>query len=879
MKNKFMKKKLILTGALLVAISLGIVGMSAFEAHVVNVTAKIENAMLVPQELGGLNFGTVFPEEVAYKNIDIQLSQSFLDEPRVDDVEYMIRQKPKCGVPVSNTNPQEYSSFPQVTEDAQGNFICPDGSVPLPLLCPYLSKYELDEAGATTTNGIAAFHGPLTGWTMTDTMAYQQIGRLSKQDGKISASWLIDLHAPCFKGECAQDNVVPLAYQADPKIEHQMFGCDLWVEVTNISLPPTSLTVIKHVINDNGGTKVATDFTMNVAGTGVSNPSFPGAESPGINVTLSPGSYTVTESSMPGYNAAQSADCVGTIAQGQHKTCVITNDDIGPTLTVNKVLDPGNDPGKFDLYIDDGIIVDNVGNGGTTGAVPLLAGAHSVKEEAHTGTDINNYSSVFSGACDSQGNVNLSVGDTKTCTITNTRKSTIKVTKIMVPSTDPGKFHLYIDNVLHALSVGNGGTTGAITVAPGVHNVSEAANNGTNLNDYISVVGGDCASDGDVTVNTGDTKNCTITNTRKNGTLTVKKVLIPASDTGKFNLTIDGVVKATDVGDGGTTGAVVVSPGAHNALEAAGTGTNLGNYNSVISGDCDAAGDVTVNPGDSKTCMITNTLMPGHLIVHKAVVNHVEGTTVTAADFQMTVDGNNVVQDASNVVTPGNHTVGENSSPNYTTTFSAECPGGVANVPAGGTVTCTVTNEQKFATLTLNKVVNNIHGGNHVAANFLLYASGDDATTQLTNGVAKNVAVGSLFINEQGVAGYQAVFTGDCDVSGQITLAAGDVKQCTITNTDLPPSITLVKVVDSGTASPLSFTLRIDTVFAPQSSSVGVTSNSAHIINEDAHTGYHFVSMSGTGSQGALCPTTLGGTVTLNEGENITCTIHNTINP
>jgi hypothetical protein len=873
-----MKKKLILTGGMLVAITLSIVGMSAFEAHVVNVTAKIENALVVPQELEGLGFGTVFPEEVLYKNLDIQLSQSFLDEPRVDDVEYMIRQKPKCGVPVSNTNPQQYSSFPQVAHLPDGTFQCPDGSVMLPFLCPYLSKRELDERGATTTNGIDAFHGPLTGWTMVDTMAYQQIGRLSKQDGKIKASWLIDLHAPCFKGECAQDNVIPPAYQADPKFEHQMFGCDLWVEVTNISLPSTSLTVIKHVINDNGGTKVASDFTMNVAGTGVSNPSFPGTESPGINVTLSPGSYTVTESAMPGYNAAQSADCVGTIAQGQHKTCVITNDDIGPTLTVNKVLDPANDAGKFDLFIDDGIIVDDVGNGGTTGAVPLIAGAHTVKEEAHAGTDINNYTSVFSGDCDSQGNVNLSVGDTKTCTITNTRKSTIKVTKIMVPNTDPGKFHLYIDNVLHALSVGDGGTTGAITVAPGVHNVSEAANNGTNLNDYISVVGGDCASNGDVTVNTGDTKVCTITNTRKNGILTVNKVLIPSSDTGKFDLTIDGVVNAADVGDGGSTGAVVVTPGVHIVLEAGGTGTDLGNYISAISGDCNAAGEVTVNPGDAKTCTITNTLNPGHLIVHKVVVNEVEGTTVTAADFQMTVDGNNVVQDASNTVTPGNHTVSEASNPNYNVSFSAECPGGIANVPAGATVTCTVTNTQKFATLTLFKDVNNNFGGNNVDSDFHLFASGLDATTELIDGVPKKVVIGSLFINEAGVIGYQAGFTGDCNGSGQIALAEGDVKQCTITNTDIPPSITLVKVVDSGPASPFSFGLQLNGSLVAQGSSVGVTSNSAHAITEVSPNGYHFVSMSGVGSQGSVCPASLGGTVTLNEGETITCTIHNAQN-
>jgi hypothetical protein len=872
-----MKKKLILTGGMLVAISLGIVGMSAFEAHVVNVTAKIENALLVPQELDGLGFGTVFPEEVAYKNLNIQLSQSFLDEPRVDDVEYMIRQKPKCGVPVPGTDPVQYSSFPQVTENESGDYICPKPSVILPLLCPYLSKHELDERGATTTNGIDAFHGPIDEWMVTDTLAYQQLGRLSKADGKIAAAWLIDLHAPCFKGECAQDNVIPLAYQADPKFEHQMFGCDLWVEVTNISVPTTSLTVIKHVI---GGPKAASDFTMNVSGVNVSNPIFPGAESPGVNVSLGAGAYTVTEGTVAGYNAAQSADCVGTISTGQHKTCVITNTYESPTITINKVLIPADNSGAFDLQIDNVTYATNVGNGGTTGPIPVSVGPHTVGEIAGTNTDLSGYVIEINGDCTNDGKVNIVEGQHATCTIINHLKdTTLTVNKVLVPADDPGKFNLQINGTTHATSVGNGGTTGAVNFSPPANlTVSETAGDNTDLSHYDTVISGACGSDGKVTLLPGQQKVCTITNTLKKATLTVNKVLVPENDPGKFNLTIDGVVKATDVGNGGTTGAVEVTPGDHNVLEEAGTGTDLGNYISVINGSCDAAGKVTIGAGENKVCTITNRLNPGKLIVHKEVVNEVEGTIVTAADFQMKVDDVNVVQDAENIVTPGNHIVSEASNPNYNVSFSAECPNGIANVAPGATVTCMVTNHQKFATLTLNKVVNNIHGGNHVVADFLLYASGADATTQLSAGVPKKVVVGSLFINEAGVIGYQAAFTGDCNVSGQIPLAEGDVKQCTITNTDLPPSITLVKVVDVGPASPFSFGLLVDGQVVPPGNSYGVTSNTAHVINENSPANYHFVSMSGVGSQGSVCPGTLGGTVTLNEGETITCTIHNAIN-
>src|SRR3989344_8354425 len=73
---------------------------AAFEAHVVNVTARIENALSVPVE--PIAFGTVFPQEKLFRELPVRLSQSFFDEGRVDDVEYFIRQKPKCGVTTDN---------------------------------------------------------------------------------------------------------------------------------------------------------------------------------------------------------------------------------------------------------------------------------------------------------------------------------------------------------------------------------------------------------------------------------------------------------------------------------------------------------------------------------------------------------------------------------------------------------------------------------------------------------------------------------------------------------------------------------------------------------------------------------------------------------
>src|SRR2546421_647552 len=95
------------------------------------------------------------------------------------------------------------------------------------------------------------------------------------------------------------------------------------------------LIVIKHVVKDNGGSASASDFTMTINGvTATGGNSFPGAESPGTNKTVTPGSYNVTETGPAGYVAFPSADCTGTIALGQTKTCTIVNNDIAPRLTM-----------------------------------------------------------------------------------------------------------------------------------------------------------------------------------------------------------------------------------------------------------------------------------------------------------------------------------------------------------------------------------------------------------------------------------------------------------------------------------------------------------------------------------------------------------------
>lgn len=95
--------------------------------------------------------------------------------------------------------------------------------------------------------------------------------------------------------------------------------------------PVGTLTVIKTVINDNGGTAHADDFNLTVANT---KGSIIEEVESGVGIGLPVGEYVVSETNLPGYVAGLwGGDCDGngnvTIGGNENKTCTITNDDAG----------------------------------------------------------------------------------------------------------------------------------------------------------------------------------------------------------------------------------------------------------------------------------------------------------------------------------------------------------------------------------------------------------------------------------------------------------------------------------------------------------------------------------------------------------------------
>ena len=643
---------------------------------------------------------------------------------------------------------------------------------------------------------------------------------------------------------------------------------------TNTQTP--KLTVIKHVINDNGGTKTASDFTVNVTATNPSSSSFPGAESPGTTITLDAGSYSVDEGAHAGYAKTLSADCSGTIAPGDNKTCTITNNDIAPKLIVIKhvINDNGGTATAANFTLDSGganDTPDNFAGAESPGTeVTLDAGSYNVTESGPSG-----YTASFSADCSGS----IAVGDTKTCTVTNDDQAAkLIVIKHVINDNggsataanftlDSGGSNDTPDNFAGAESPGT-----EVTLDAGSYNVTESGPSG-----YTASFSADCSG----TIANGQTKTCTVTNDDQAAKLIVIKHVINDNggtataanftlDSGGANDTPDNFAGAESPGT-----EVTLDAGSYNVTESGPSG-----YTASFSADCSG----TIGNGQTKTCTVTNDDQAAKLIVIKHVINN-NGGTATAANFTLDSGGTNDSPDnfagaespgTEVTLDAGSYNVTETGPSGYTASFSAYCSGTIAN---GQTKTCTVTNDDQAAKLIVIKHVINDNGGTATAANFTLDSGGandtpDDFAGAESPGTQVTLDAGSYNVTETGPAGYAASFSAYC--SG--TIANGQTKTCTVTNNDISPTLRVIKdvVPDSDTSS--RFNLQIDGVTA--GANVGDNGSTGFVpVNAGNHT---VGETAGTATSLSDYTSVIGGdcaangTVSLALAQNKTCTITNT---
>ncbi|MFH1866602.1 MAG: VWA domain-containing protein [Patescibacteria group bacterium] len=227
-------KKILLWLGIAFFVILSIPAFSAFESSVINVFAHIENSLAV--STGHLNFGNVFPQQYQERIFSVNLSETFLNTDTVIGVDYTIKQKPKPR-PASYDEGGRFINFFEAHQyclDNQGDN--PAGANYDPdyydfcyrTLCPFLSKLPRDIPSESDTGVSSYFQGDHCSVPDPE----QAFGSLSKPDQDITDIWTIDLKVPPIDGYVGQDwpNGCPII-----ELEDDMdFGCDLWIEITNI---------------------------------------------------------------------------------------------------------------------------------------------------------------------------------------------------------------------------------------------------------------------------------------------------------------------------------------------------------------------------------------------------------------------------------------------------------------------------------------------------------------------------------------------------------------------------------------------------------------------------------------------------------------------
>src|SRR3989344_4952495 len=277
-------------------------------------------------------------------------------------------------------------------------------------------------------------------------------------------------YTPSYTGDCnAQGSITVVA--------GQHYTCN----ILNTFAPPTTgtLTVVKNVSNNNGGSAVPGSFNIHVKSGGSDVTGSPQAGSAsGTVYTLAGGAYTVSEDAVSGYTGSFSQSCSGgnvTVVNGQNVTCTITNNDIQPKITVTKTV--VNNSGTGSSAVGDFTL--SVGQTQVTSGVEvgINVGTYTVSEQGPSG-----YTAAFGGDCDSNGMVTLNPGDVKACSIENNdnpppppTQGQLTVTKVV--TNDNGGTSVVSD---FALSVGQTSVTsgGANNFDPGDYNVSESGPSG-----------------------------------------------------------------------------------------------------------------------------------------------------------------------------------------------------------------------------------------------------------------------------------------------------------------------------------------------------------------------------------------------------------------
>ncbi|NMM24120.1 MAG: hypothetical protein HHJ11_11580 [Phycicoccus sp.] len=346
-----------------------------------------------------------------------------------------------------------------------------------------------------------------------------------------------------------------------------------------------------------------------------------------------------------------------------------------------------------------------------------------------------------------------------------------------------------------------------------------------------------------------------------------------------------------------------VVPGKTYVLSESGPSGYAGTW-SCVGGTFTAPDEVLLAAGHNATCTVNNVAQPAHLTLVKTVVNTHGGTAANTAWTLAAagptpfsgVTGTSAV--TSVAVDAGVYNLSESGGPGGYGASGWECTAGSLvgaqlTLVLNQSATCTITNTDQSAHLTLVKTVSNFFGGLEPVSAWTLTATGPTTITGITGADAVTsapVSAGSYTLSEVGPLGYAGTWScsgGAFTDPDHVVLALGQDATCTISNVDLPAHLTLVKAVvntHGGTAANTAWTL---TATGPITISGHTTDSS--VTSAAVSAGTYVLSEAGPGGYVGTW-SCVGGTFTagtpsaaahvvLALSQSATCTVNNVAQP
>jgi hypothetical protein len=326
---------------------------------------------------------------------------------------------------------------------------------------------------------------------------------------------------------------------------------------------------------------------------------------------------------------------------GEDVTCTFVNTRDTGTIEVRKEVISSSENGLFDLLVNGNVEAEDVADGGTTGAIALSTGTHSVSELAGTDTSLADYHTTY--LCTRDGDefttgigtvvsdIAVATDEAVVCTFTNTRYAEIIIEKeaVTVDESSTQEFEFDASWTETNFSLGSGGQELSAGLLPNTYTVSEV-----NIPDGWDLTEIDCGdaqttiigvlpNTVSVTISAGETVTCKFVNTQR-GTITVEKAIITADEAvdQDFEFTSETeLLNGTINNNGGfSSGANSLVPGTYTINEEPVDGWELvgiscqssTNENGLIHGLLEespldsSTASVELQPGEDVTCTFVN---------------------------------------------------------------------------------------------------------------------------------------------------------------------------------------------------------------------------------------------------------------------------------